>query len=83
MKLYVINIVECCCVLFLSYLDGEVDVKREIENLKVVRYNCCDICIFICDCEDCIFNEVMDLMEIDKEVSIGSFGSGWCRFIDK
>lgn len=83
MKLYATNTAECRRVLLLSYLDGEADAKREIENSKVARHNCCDICTSTCDCEDCILNEAMDLMEIDKEVSTGSPGSGWRRFTDE
>ena len=80
MKLYVTNTAECRRVLLLSYLDGEADAKREIENSKVARRNCCDICISTCDCEDCILNEAMDSMEIDEEVSTGNPGSGCRRF---
>ena len=83
MKMYASNTAQCRRVLLLSYLDGEADAKREIENSKVTRHNCCDICASTCECEDCILLEAMDSMEIEEEVSTVIPGSGYRRFTNK
>lgn len=52
MKEYCENIEFCRWFCIFKYFDGIVKVKDEC--FVLIKYECCDICLFYCKCEDCV-----------------------------